>query len=193
MSTFLSWVESENEPSGILKAGIAHIWFETIHPLDDGNGRIGRNIMDLLLSRADQSRQRPYSLANQIHAERDKYYAVLEKTQKGNLDFTDWLIWYLEALTKTLDAATSSVTHALDRTRFWHAIREIPLNERQRKAVSRLLLGWEGRMTNKKYAKLCDCSDATATRDLTDLVAKGIVRTDGAGGRSTGYELVPRS
>ena len=190
MITFLKWVEGQNEESAILKAGIAHIWFETIHPMDDGNGRIGRNIMDMLLARADQKPHRPYSLASQIHANRDAYYDVLESTQQGTLDYTEWLSWYLRILVDTLDVAVETVGQAIERTRFWQLIKDIQLNDRQKKVISRMLMGWEGRMTNKKYAKLGDCSDATATRDLTDLVAKNILRSDGAGGRSTGYQLV---
>lgn len=190
MSQFLAWVEDKNEESLILKAGIAHLWFETIHPLDDGNGRIGRNIMDLLLARADQRSHRPYSMASQILAHRSDYYDMLEATQKGNLDYTAWLNWYLMILHMTLDAATETVSQAIGRAQFWQAAKDVPLNDRQRKAVSRMLMGWEGRMTNRKYASLCDCSAATATRDLIDLVDKSIFRLDGAGGRSTGYELV---
>jgi Fic family protein len=190
MSQFLAWVEDKNEESLILKAGIAHLWFETIHPLDDGNGRIGRNIMDLLLARADQRSHRPYSMASQILAHRSDYYDMLEATQKGNLDYTAWLNWYLMILHMTLDAATETVSQAIGRAKFWQAAKDVPLNDRQRKAVSRMLMGWEGRMTNRKYASLCDCSAATATRDLIDLVDKSILRLDGAGGRSTGYELV---
>jgi Fic family protein len=190
MTAFLKWVEERNEESAILKAGIAHVWFETIHPMDDGNGRIGRNIMDMLLARADGRTHHPYSLASQIHGNREAYYDVLESTQKGTLDYTQWLSWYLEALMTTLDAATETVGQAIQRTRFWQQIKDVQLNERQKKVLSRILMGWEGRVTNKKYAKLCDCSDATATRDLTDLVAKSILRSDGAGGRSAGYELV---
>ena len=190
MLEFLKWVEGKNEESTILKAGIAHIWFESIHPMDDGNGRIGRNMMDMLLARADQKTHRPYSLASQIHANRDAYYRVLELTQKGNLDYTEWLSWYLKMLIHTLDTAVQTVGQAVERTRFWQQIKDIQLNDRQKKGISRMLMGWEGRMTNKKYAKLCDCSDATASRDLADLVTKSILRSDGAGGRSTGYHLV---
>lgn len=189
MGRFLDWVQGENEASPILKAGIAHVWFESIHPMDDGNGRIGRNIMDLLLARADQRLHRPYSLASRIHANRNAYYDVLEATQKGNLDYTEWLGWYLRTLRETLDGAIETVGQAIARTRFWQEIREVPLNDRQKKVISRMLMGWEGRMTNRKYAKIGSCSDATATRDLTDLVGKGILRSDGAGGRSAGYEL----
>lgn len=191
MATFLKWVEAKNEDSGVLKAGIAHVWFETLHPMDDGNGRIGRNIMDLLLARADGKAHHPYSLASEIHRHRDAYYDVLEATQKGTLDYTAWLSWYLTVLIGALDAATEAVGRAIERTRFWQHVKDVPLNERQRKAISRMLMGWEGRMTNKKYSKLCECSVATATRDLGDLVEKAILRSDGAGGRSTGYELMP--
>lgn len=191
MCAFLKWVEEKNEESAVLKAGIAHVWFESIHPLDDGNGRIGRNIMDMLLARADQKSHRPYSLASQIHANRDAYYDVLESTQRGTLDYTEWLAWYLEMLMNTFDAAIHEVGQAIERTRFWQTIKDVQLNDRQRKVVSRMLMGWEGRMTNQKYASLCDCSDATATRDLGDLVSKAILRSDGAGGRSAGYELIP--
>ncbi len=189
MSAFLHWVEETNEESPILKAGIAHIWFESIHPMDDGNGRIGRNITDLLLARADEKTHRPYSLASQVHANRDDYYNILETTQKGSLDYTEWLSWYLSTLMATLDVAAQTVGQAMERTRFWQLIKDIPLNDRQKEVVSRMLMGWEGRMTNKKYAKLFDCSDATATRDLSDLLAKSILRSDGAGGRSAGYQL----
>lgn len=190
MSAFLNWVEAKNEESEVLKAGIAHIWFESIHPLDDGNGRIGRNILDLLLSRADKKPLRLYSLSSQILLYRDSYYDVLESTQRGSLDYTEWLSWYLEMLMKSLDVSVHSIGQAMERTRFWQAKKDVPLNDRQRKAISRMLMGWEGRMTNKKYAKLCGCADATATRDLGDLVTKSILRTDGAGGRSVGYELL---
>jgi len=190
MNKFLKWVEDDNEENTTFKAGIAHIWFESIHPMDDGNGRIGRNIMEMLLARADQKTHRPYSLASQIHANRDAYYRVLESTQKGTLDYTEWLSWYLNMLIHTLDTAVQTVGQAIERTRFWQQIKDIQLNDRQKKAISRMLMGWEGRMTNKKYAKLCDCSDATATRDLADLVAKFILRSDGAGGRSTGYQVI---
>ncbi|MEI7576529.1 MAG: Fic family protein [Armatimonadota bacterium] len=190
MDRFLTWLENKNEPSLTLKAGIAHIWFETLHPMDDGNGRVGRNIMDLLLARADQKPNRAYSLASQIHANREAYYTLLERTQKGDLEYTEWLAWYLDMLQRSLTDASAQVTQAIARTQFWHSIKDIPLNERQRKAISRMLMGWEGRMTNKKYAALTTCSDATATRDLGDLVSKIILRLDGARGRSTGYELV---
>jgi len=191
MATFLEWFEAPNEQSLILKAGIAHLWFETLHPMDDGNGRIGRSIMDLMLARADQKSQRPYSLSSNIHQNRTAYYDILEATQKGNGNYTEWLLWFVETLSKALDDATETVGRAMARTRFWQQIKEIELNDRQRKVISRMLMGWEEKMTNRKYSKLTDCSDATATRDLGDLVSKKILVADATGGRSTSYELAP--
>ena len=141
MTAFLNWVETPSEESAILKAGIAHMWFETLHPLDDGNGRVGRNIMDMLLARADQKPHRPYSLASKIHSQRDQYYEVLEATQKGTLDYTTWLSWYLNILSSTLEETTVTVSQAMERTRFWQQIKDVQLNERQRKAISRMLMG----------------------------------------------------
>lgn len=189
MQLFLNWVESENEASLVIKAGVAHLWFETLHPLDDGNGRVGRNIMDLLLARADRKLVRPYSLASQIHQQRNAYYDALETSQKGSLDYTAWLAWYLDTLNIAVDDANQTIEHAVARTRFWQRHENTSINDRQRKAISKMLMGWEGKLTNKKYANLTRCSDATATRDLVDLVAKGILRADGSGGRSTGYDL----
>ncbi len=146
--------------------------------------------MEMLLARADQKPHRPFSLAGQIHAHRDAYCDILESTQRGNLDYTEWLDWYLAMLRQALSDAVKTVAKAIERTRFWQSIKEIQINDRQKKAVSRMLMGWEVRMTNKRYSKLFHCSDATATRDLTDLVSKSILRPDGAGGRSVGYELV---
>jgi Fic family protein len=193
MSAFLAWVAGDNESSLILKAGIAHLWFETLHPLDDGNGRVGRNIMDLLLARADRRPVRPYSLASSIHRYRNAYYTALERSQSGTLDYTYWLSWYLDTLTAAIEEAIQTVEQAVARTQFWQRHRETNLNDRQRKTLSKLLMGWEGKLTNKKYANLTRCSDATATRDLVDLVAKGVLRSTGAGGRSVGYELADRA
>ncbi len=186
---FLAWIEAENEPSLIVKAGIAHLWFETLHPLDDGNGRVGRNIIDLLLARADQIPHRPYSLSPQIYRKRNEYYDLLEASQKGSGDCTEWLVWFLDRLADAVDEAIEQATQAISRTRFWNAHQGVPLNDRQRKVISRLLMGWEGKMTNNKYAKLTDCSDASAARDLAELVSRGILSRSG-GGRSTAYEII---
>ncbi|MEZ5162306.1 MAG: Fic family protein [Fimbriimonadaceae bacterium] len=142
MSVFLKWVEEENEESLILKAGIAHVWFESIHPMDDGNGLIGRNIMDLLLARADKKTHRPYSVASQIHLCRNHYYDILESTQKGTLDYTEWLSWYLEMLLNTFDVAIQTVGEAIERTRFWQGIKDIQLNDRQEKRSREC--SWDG-------------------------------------------------
>ncbi len=191
MEAFLGWFEAANEPSQVLKAGIAHLWFETIHPLDDGNGRIGRNILELALARADKRPYRCYSVSAQIQEERNAYYGALQAAQSGDGDYTDWLAWFLACFARALESAVETVSGALFRTRFWQAHREAPLNDRQRRVVSRMLMGMDGRMTNKKYSKMAKCSDATATRDLSDFVAKGIFMSDGAGGRSAGYVLAP--
>lgn len=192
MGQFLDWFNrEENEPSPIIKAGIAHLWFLTIHPFDDGNGRIGRNILDLSLARADGRPYRCYSVSAQLLKERDGYYNALEAAQKGTEDYTAWLEWYLACVGRAMDSAIEVVGGALRRTHFWQAHQDPGLNERQHRVVSRMLLGFEGRMTNRKYAAMAKCSDATATRDLTDLVAKEIFLNDGAGGRSVGYVLAP--
>ena len=191
MDRFLSWFAGENVASLVLKAGIAHLWFETIHPFEDGNGRIGRNILDMALCRADQRTFRCYSVSSQIRNERKGYYAALERAQSGDGDYTSWLEWFLCCFAQTLDAATRTVHAALDRTRFWQAHAGTRLNARQQGVVSRMLMGFEGRMTNRKYSKLAKCSDATASRDLNDLVSKGLLARDGSRGRSAGYIVRP--
>jgi Fic family protein len=191
MSDFLKWFESDKEPSKVLKAGIGHLWFETIHPFDDGNGRIGRNILDLALARADQLPYRCYSVSSQILKERSSYYDALERAQNGTGDYTDWLDWYLGCYGRCLNEAIDEVSAAMMRTRFWQVYKAVSLSERQRKVISRMLMGFEGRMTKEKYAKIGKCSGPTATRDLTDLVEKKIFASDGKGGRSSGYIIVP--
>jgi Fic family protein len=189
MRAFLDWFENADEPSNVLKAGIAHLWFVTIHPLDDGNGRIGRNILDMALARSDERPYRCYSVSAQILKERESYYDALQAAQSGNGDYNSWLDWYLGCFNRAIEAAIGVVGGAMVRTRFWQIHQAAALNERQHRIVSRMLMGIEGRMSNKKYAKMGKCSDATATRDLGELVAKGILLSDGAGGRSAGYIL----
>ncbi|HEY3782181.1 MAG TPA: Fic family protein [Fimbriimonadaceae bacterium] len=191
MGLFLKWFESEKEPSKVLKAGIGHLWFETIHPFEDGNGRIGRNILDLALARADQLPYRCYSVSAQILKERNSYYDALEKAQNGTGDYTAWLDWYLGCYGRCLNQAIDEVGAAMSRTRFWQFHKAADLSARQRKVISRMLMGFEGRMTNEKYGKIGKCSVATATRDLNDLVEKRILIGDGKGGRSSGYIIVP--
>jgi len=186
---FLDWLNAPPEEPALLRAGIGHLWFVTLHPFDDGNGRIARAIGDLLLARADGSSQRFYSLSAQIQRERKAYYEILERTQKGTLDVTAWLAWFLEALHRALDQAQHELDAVLARARFWQRWGAQPLNERQVKLLKRLLDGFEGKLTTSKWAAIAKCSPDTALRDISELIARGILRKSDAGGRSTSYEL----
>jgi Fic family protein len=191
MQAFLQWCEDPNVSCDpIIRAALAHLWFVTIHPFDDGNGRIARAITDLALARSEQSAQRFYSMSSQIRAERQAYYDMLEATQKGSLDVTPWLSWFLSCLDRAFDRAETILVSVLQKARFWEAHAGAPLNERQRKIVNRLLDGFEGKLTSSKWAKLAKCSQDTALRDIDDLVTRGILSKDSAGGRSTSYSLV---
>lgn len=189
MSRFFVWVNAESGEPPLIKAGLAHLWFVTLHPLDDGNGRIARAIGDLLLARADGSPQRFYSLSAQIQRERKSYYDILERTQKGTLDVTGWLAWFLDALHHAVDQAQHTLDAVLTKARFWQHWAATPLNERQVKLLNRLLDGFEGKLTSSKWAAIAKCSPDTALRDITDLLARGVLRKSAAGGRSTSYEL----
>ena len=190
IAALLSWVNSETRELPLIKAGLGHLWFVTLHPFDDGNGRIARALGDLLLARADCSSQRFYSLSSQIQRDRKAYYAILERTQKGSMDVTAWLIWFLESLKCALDHALVAVDAVLFRTRYWQKWASLPLNERQIKVLNRILDGFEGKLTNSKWAALAKCSADTALRDINSLVAHGVLRKTEAGGRSCSYELV---
>ncbi|MEQ9145518.1 MAG: Fic family protein [Parvibaculaceae bacterium] len=190
IDTFLSWLNNHEEEDPILRAGIAHLWFVTIHPFDDGNGRIGRAIADYCLSYADQSAQRFYSMSKQIRIERNAYYDVLEKTQKADLDITRWLDWFLSCLHRAILGADETLDAILNKARFWDRIQGAPLNERQSKIINKLLDDFEGKLTTSKWAKLTKCSQDTAYRDILDLVEKGILEKSTEGGRSTNYHLV---
>jgi Fic family protein len=191
MRAFLSWFEDSTVSSDpIIKAGIAHLWFVTIHPFEDGNGRIARAITDLALARSEQSAQRFYSMSSQIRAERKTYYDMLESTQKATLDVTPWLKWFLDCLDRAFDLAETILASVLQKARFWEAHAGAPLNERQRKILNRLLDGFEGKLTSSKWAKLAKCSQDTALRDIDDLVTRAILKKDAAGGRSTSYSLL---
>jgi Fic family protein len=172
-----------------IKAGLGHLWFGTLHPFDDGNGRIARAIGDLLLARADGSPQRFYSLSAQIQRERKAYYDILERTQKGTLDVTEWLAWFLAALHRAVDQAQQSVDAVLAKARFWQRFTDVPMNERQIKLVNRLLDGFEGKLTSSKWAVIARCSTDTALRDINELVGNDVLRKSSSGGRSTSYEL----
>jgi Fic family protein len=188
-SRFLDWVnDTANEPL-LIKAGLGHLWFVTLHPFDDGNGRIARAIGDLLLSRADGSPQRFYSLSAQIQRERKAYYDILERTQKRSMDVTEWLAWFLDALHRAVDQAQHTLDAVLVKTRFWQRWASTPLNERQVKLLNKLLDGFEGKLTSSKWAAIAKCSPDTALRDINDLLERGVLRKTDAGGRSTNYEL----
>ncbi len=189
MATFLSWANAQTGEPALVKAGLAHLWFVTLHPFDDGNGRIARAVGDLFLARADGSPQRFYSLSAQIQRERRDYYDVLERTQRGPLDVTGWLSWFLGALGRALTSAQSTLDAVLNKARFWQRWAGTPLNERQVKLLNRLLDGFEGKITSSKWSAIAKCSPDTALRDITQLLDLGVLTKSPGGGRSTGYQL----
>ncbi|HVL10307.1 MAG TPA: Fic family protein [Burkholderiaceae bacterium] len=189
VTRFLSWLNSETVEPPLIKAGLAHLWFVTLHPFDDGNGRIARAIGDLLLARADSSPQRFYSLSAQIQRERKAYYDILERTQKGTLDITEWLAWFLAALHAAIEQAQHALDAVLMKARFWQRFATTPMNARQVKLLNRLLDGFDGKLTTSKWAAIAKCSADTALRDINELLAAGALRKSAAGGRSTSYEL----
>jgi Fic family protein len=189
MKRFLAWFNRDSGMDLVLKAGTAHLWFLTIHPFDDGNGRIARAIADMLLARSERSAQRFYSMSAQIREERKAYYAILESRQKGTLDITRWLEWFLECLGRAIARAETTLAAILGKARFWEVQAGVVLNDRQRRIVNQLLDGFEGKLTSSKWAKLARCSQDTALRDIEDLVREGILIKDAAGGRSTSYSL----
>jgi Fic family protein len=193
MAGFLAWFSGGPEIDPVLKAGVAHLWFVTIHPFDDGNGRIARAIADLCLARSEGSAQRFYSTSAQIRQEHKAYYDILEETQRDGTDITPWLKWFLDCLGRAIDGAGTLLGSVLAMARFWESLGQSPLNERQRQVLNRLLDGFEGKLTTTKWAKLTKSSQDTATRDIQDLVEKGILVRSAEGGRSTSYALAPRN
>jgi Fic family protein len=189
MSAFLDWFAAESGIDPVFKAAQAHLWFVTIHPFDDGNGRIARAIADLALARSENSPQRFYSMSAQIRQERNAYYDILEETQKGTMDITLWMKWFLGCMGRAIDGAQTMLRVILVKAHFWDPVRNIPLNERQRLVLNRLLDGFEGKLTTSKYAKLAGCSHDTALRDISPLVERGILVRGPEGGRSTSYIL----
>lgn len=189
MNSFLKWVNEEHSLDLVLKAALAHLWFVTIHPFDDGNGRIGRAIADLFLARSEKSSHRFYSLSEQIQIKRKHYYAILEKTQKGTLDVTSWIEWFLGCLDRAIQKALGVLEAVLCKARFWESLSNVALNERQRKILNRLLDSFEGNLTSSKWAKIAKCSQDTAHRDILDLIEKGILVKNPRGGRSSSYSL----
>lgn len=190
MATFLDWFERRDATDPVIRAAIAHLWFVTIHPFEDGNGRIARAIADMALARSEGSSQRFYSMSAQIRRERAEYYAMLERTQKGGLDITGWLDWFLRCLDRAFDGTEEVLGHVLHKARFWEAAAGETFSERQRAVINRLLDGFEGKLTSSKWAKLTKVSSDTALRDITDLVDRGVLEKEEGGGRSTSYRLV---
>lgn len=189
MIRFIDWVNN-SKIDLVIKAAIAHLWFVTIHPFEDGNGRISRALSDMFLAQSDKSTQRFYSMSAQIRIERKQYYEILEKTQKGNLDITDWIVWFLNCLINALKSTDSILTRVLFKAEFWQKHIDTAINDRQRKLLNKLMDGFEGKLTSSKWAKITKCSKDTAIRDINDLIEKGILQKEAAGGRSTNYELI---
>jgi Fic family protein len=188
MNRFLEWFNSDKEMDPVLKAAVAHLWFVTIHPFDDGNGRMTRAITDMQLSRADNSRQRFYSMSSQIRKERNDYYDILEKTQKDELNITGWIEWFLRCLGRSIENTGETLGAVLRKARFWDKVAKTELNTRQRMMLNKLLDDFEGKLTSTKWAKMTKTSQDTAGRDINDLVDKDILVQE-AGGRSTIYVL----
>jgi Fic family protein len=189
MRAFVKWFEARSDMDPVLKASLAHLWFVTIHPFEDGNGRIARAIADMALARSENSPQRFYSMSAQIQRERNAYYDILEQTQKGSMDVTPWMEWFLRCLGRAIDGAQKTLGGVLEKARFWEKFSETSFNDRQRLIVNRLLDGFEGKLTTSKYATLAKCSQDTALRDIEALLEAGILVRNPAGGRSTSYSL----
>lgn len=190
MNELLEWIETDDPKTDpLIKAAIAHLWFVTIHPFDDGNGRICRTITEMLLSRADHTGKRYYSLSSQILQNRKAYYDCLEHAQKGGMDVTEWVVWFLCTLKDAINASLTKTENVVRKRQFWNRHEQTPFNERQRKMLNRLFDGFEGKLNSSKWYKICHCSQDTATRDLNDLVGKGVLRKTDDGGRNTNYEL----
>ena len=189
MAAFISWFNETTNLDPVLKAGVAHLWLVTIHPFDDGNGRIARAVTDMQLVRADGSSQRFYSMSAEVRRRRNEYYSILEATQKETLEISRWLEWFLTCLRSAIAASEGQLTRVLAKARFWETHGNSPMNPRQRLLMGRLLDGFEGKLTSSKWAKIAKCSQDTAGRDIQRLVALGILVRDEGGGRSTGYRL----
>lgn len=189
MDQFLAWFNRNKTIDLVIKAAVAHLWFVTIHPFDDGNGRITRALTDMLLAQSDKSNQRFYSMSAQIRMERKQYYELLEKTQKGDLDITNWIIWFLSCLINALKSTDTVLTKVLFKAGFWQKHTNTAINDRQKKLLNKLMDGFDGKLTSSKWAKIAKCSKDSAIRDINDLIEKGILQKEAAGGRSTNYEL----
>jgi Fic family protein len=189
MKAFLAWFNAPSDMDLVMKSALAHFWFVTIHPFEDGNGRIARAIADLALARSESSPQRFYSMSSQIRLERSAYYKMLERSQRGALDVTLWLDWFLECLGRALAGSDAALSDVMRKAQFWGRFTRAGLNERQIKVLNRMLDGMEGKMTSSKWAKLAKCSQDTAHRDIQDLIKRGALKQNPAGGRSTSYDV----
>jgi Fic family protein len=190
MRRFLEWFGHDVPVDPVVRAAIAQLWFVTIHPFDDGNGRIARALADMMLARSDRSRQRFYSMSARIRKERRLYYDILERTQKGSLEITPWLLWFLDCLLHALQSTGDILARVLHKAAFWQQHSDVRLNDRQRRMLNLLLGDFRGKLTSSKWAAICNCSSDTALRDIHDLIEKDILRPSPSGGRSTSYEMV---
>jgi Fic family protein len=190
MKAFLNWFNGADDTDEVFRAALAHLWFVTIHPFEDGNGRIARAIADMSLARSEESPQRFYSMSAQIWLERKAYYDILEATQKGDLDITPWMEWFLGCLDRAFDGAEKTLGSVFAKADFWKKHAAAPLNDRQRDIINHLLDGFEGKLTSSKWATIEKCSPDTALRDIDDLLARGILKKGAGGGRSTSYSLI---
>ena len=189
MRGFLEWFNGDVTTEPVLKAALAHLWLVTIHPFDDGNGRIARAIADMALARSEGSSQRFYSMSAQIREERGDYYRILEQTQRGTMDITPWSEWFLGCLTRAIEGAQTALSGVIAKARYWEKLRDVPLNDRQRFVINRLLEGFEGKLTTSKWAALTKSSQDTALRDIQQLVQRGVLLQNPGAGRSTSYSL----
>jgi Fic family protein len=190
MARFIEWCNAEDGVDPVLRAALAHFWFVTIHPFEDGNGRLARALADLFLARGDGCPERFYSMSTRIEAERKDYYRILERTQRGGLDITPWMTWFVGCLDRAIDQADSLASGVLRKAAVWRRVHAgPPVNERQRRIVNKLLDGFEGFLTTSKYARIARCSADTALRDIGDLVERGVLVRNAAGGRSTSYRV----
>jgi Fic family protein len=189
MRIFFDWFNLEQNVDSVLKAAIAHLWFVTLHPFEDGNGRISRALSDMLLARSDEQSYRFYSMSTQIRKERNSYYDILEKTQRGSLDITNWLEWFLNSLLHSIESSEKLLEKVIYKHEFWLQNSKVSINDRQRKILNMLMDDFEGVLNTTKWAKIGKCSQDTALRDIQDLIEKGILTKSEQGGRSTNYEL----
>ena len=191
MELFLNWFNTTRNADWVTKAALAHLWFVIIHPFEDGNGRVARAITDMALARSENSAQRFYSMSSQIRTERNDYYYILEQTETGTSDITKWMVWFLDCLSRAIHTANATLNMVITRTNFWRNLRTVPLNYRQRQVLTRLLDGFQGKLTTSKWAKLAKCSEDTALHDITNLINQGILIQNPTDGRHISYQIQP--